>query len=110
MLQNFASKAGVQADTPDCQNENANGPPGFVYVLGALTPHGVRTYVGWTLDPSRRLAQHNSGAGAKSTHGRQWTLLYVEKLDTRIAAMSREWRLKRNRRFRSELARCLMEP
>ena len=40
---------------------------GFVYVLGCEAPDGYRTYVGWTLDLDRRLAQHNSGTGAKST-------------------------------------------
>ncbi len=78
--------------------------PGFVYVIGTVTPDGVRTYVGWTLDPERRLAQHNSGTGAKSTRGRRWQLLYIEKCETRRAAMSREWRLKRDRRFRRQLS------
>lgn len=73
---------------------------GFVYVIGTVTPAGVRTYVGWTLDPERRLAQHNAGTGAKSTRGRSWELLYIEKLESRAAAMSREWHLKRDRRFR----------
>ncbi|MFP1646834.1 GIY-YIG nuclease family protein, partial [Pontitalea aquivivens] len=45
---------------------------GFVYVLGSATAQGYRTYVGWTLDLDRRLAQHNSGTGAKSTRGRAW--------------------------------------
>lgn len=81
--------------------------PGYVYVLGTRTARGVKTYVGWTLDPGRRLAQHNAGTGAKSTRGLSWSLLYLERLDGRIAAMSREWHLKRDRRFRSELARCL---
>ncbi len=75
----------------------------FVYVIGTLTPSGFKTYVGWTLDPDRRLEQHNSGAGAKSTRGRRWHLLYVEKCETCAAAMSREWRLKRDRRFRRRL-------
>lgn len=78
--------------------------PGFVYVIGTQTAKGCRTYVGWTLDPERRLAQHNSGTGAKSTRGRCWQLLYVEKLDTPAAAMSREWHLKRDRRFRKQLS------
>lgn len=81
--------------------------PGFVYVIGAPTPRGYKTYVGWSLHPQRRLDQHNTGTGAKSTRGRQWQLLYVEKLDTRTAAMSREWYLKRDRRFRKELAEGL---
>lgn len=84
-------------------------PPstGFVYVLGTLTPRGPRTYVGWTLDPERRLSQHNAGTGAKSTRGLQWTLLYLERLDSRAAAMSREWHLKRDRRFRGRLAESM---
>lgn len=72
----------------------------FVYVLAAVTPRGSRTYVGWTLDPERRLAQHNSGTGARSTRGMSWEIIYLEKLETPAAAMSREWHLKRDRRFR----------
>lgn len=82
---------------------------GFVYVIGTWTASGVKTYVGWTLDPERRLAQHNRGTGAKSTRGGQWQLLYVERHESRIAAMSREWHLKRDRRLRSRLAAGLTE-
>lgn len=77
---------------------------GFVYVLGSQTPCGYRTYVGWTLDLDRRLAEHNSGTGAKSTRGNAWSLLYAERLPTRIEAMRREWHLKRDRRLRRQLA------
>ena len=48
---------------------------GFDYVLGCDAPEGYRTYVGWTLDLDRRLAQHNSGNGAKSTR----CLLYTSR-------------------------------
>lgn len=77
---------------------------GFVYVLGSQTSCGYRTYVGWTLDLDRRLAEHNSGTGAKSTRGNAWSLLYAERLPTRIEAMRREWHLKRDRRLRRQLA------
>lgn len=76
------------------------GSASFVYVIGAATPRGYRTYVGWTLDPDRRLGQHNSGTGAKSTRGLSWELLYLERFATRAEAMSREWHLKQDRRFR----------
>jgi len=76
----------------------------FVYVLGAHGPGGYRTYVGWTTDLERRLEQHNSGTGARSTKGRQWMLLYGERCETKNDAMSREWHLKRDRRFRKLLA------
>jgi putative endonuclease len=96
----------VEADS-QTDPEPSPGDCGYVYVLGTATPRGVRTYVGWTLDPARRLAQHNGGTGARSTRGGHWTLLYVERFESRVAAMSREWHLKRDRRFRSELARGL---
>ena len=77
----------------------------FVYILGSDGAGGWRTYVGWTTDLEQRLARHNNGTGARSTRGRQWALLYAERYATRGDAMSREWHLKRDRRFRAELAR-----
>jgi putative endonuclease len=75
----------------------------FVYVLGSSGPDGCRTYVGWTNDLDRRLAQHNAGKGARSTRGRVWFLLYAERHASREQAMSREWRLKHDRAFRKRL-------
>lgn len=75
----------------------------FVYILGTRTPRGPISYVGWTLDLDRRLAQHNAGKGARTTRGRVWELLHSESFDTREDAMSREWHLKRDRKFRKEL-------
>lgn len=77
----------------------------FVYVLVSSRKGASRTYVGWTVDLDRRLAAHNAGAGARSTRGRSWTLLYAEKHTTRRDAMSREWHLKRDRRFRALLSK-----
>ena len=76
----------------------------FVYVLGSHGKGGWRTYVGWTNDLERRLERHNNGTGARSTRGRQWRLLYAEPYPTREGAMSREWHLKRDRRFRALLS------
>jgi putative endonuclease len=75
----------------------------YVYVLGSEGGGNCRTYVGWTTDLHRRLKQHNAGAGAKSTQGRNWVLLYAERYEMRGAAMSREWDLKRDRKFRKLL-------
>jgi len=75
----------------------------FVYVLGSRRSDDRRTYVGWTTDLKRRLEQHNTGLGAKSTRGRKWILLYSERCKTRNEAMSREWHLKRDRKFRTTL-------
>ena len=79
--------------------------PSFVYVLTAENPDGrTITYVGWTLDLGRRLAEHNGKrSGAKTTRGRIWSLVYAEKHRTRKAAMRREFFLKRDRKFRAAL-------
>ena len=75
----------------------------FVYVLGSLGNNNRRTYVGWTTDLERRLQQHNAGVGAKSTRGRKWLLLHSEQCKTRREAISREWYIKHDRKFRTEL-------
>ena len=41
--------------------------------------------------------------GARTTRGRVWELLHSESFDTREDAMSREWHLKRDRKFRKEV-------
>jgi putative endonuclease len=79
----------------------------FVYVLGSRIGTGLRTYVGWTNDLDLRLARHNAGTGARATRGRQWILLYAERYRTRPQAMSREWHLKRDRKFRKRIGDCL---
>jgi putative endonuclease len=75
----------------------------IVYVLGSGDARRYITYVGWTSDLPRRLAQHNAGTGARSTRGRSWVVLHTETFATRQEAMSREWYLKRDRAFRREL-------
>jgi putative endonuclease len=75
----------------------------YVYVLGSFHKGRHISYVGWTNDVARRFAQHNAGAGARSTKGRVWKLLHTEQFDTRNEAMSREWHLKRDRAFRKQL-------
>lgn len=79
-------------------------PQAFVYVLGSHGKGGFKTYVGWTTSLEARLAAHNAGRGARSTRGRVWALLYAEPCKSRAAALSREWRLKRDRAFRKRVA------
>ena len=79
----------------------------FVYVLGSRDKVRPLTYVGWTNDVTRRLAKHNAGKGARTTRGRVWVLLHSERFATRREAMSREWHLKRDRKFRKTLALTL---
>jgi putative endonuclease len=81
--------------------------PSFVYVLIARNNKSglTRTYVGWTLDLERRLAEHNGASrrGAKFTRGQSWTLIYAEKHRTRRKAMAREYALKHDKAFRAGL-------
>lgn len=79
----------------------------YVYVLGAIAKRRHLTYVGWTNDIGRRLTLHNAGKGARSTRGRVWVLLHSEWFPTRREAMSREWHLKRDHKFRKALAQGL---
>lgn len=92
---------------PGSQNDQ---PANFVYVLGCWHKGRFTTYVGWTNDVVRRLAQHNAGTGARSTRGRNWVLLHSEGFATRQQAMSREWHLKRDRAFRKRLALAAQQP
>lgn len=86
--------------------------PAFVYVLSARNPDGrAITYVGWTLDLERRLAEHNGKVtGAKTTRGRVWKLVYAEKHRTRNGAMRREYVLKNDRAFRAALRDSIAHP
>ena len=77
----------------------------YVYVLWSEDKGAFSTYVGWTTDLEARLEKHNSGQGARSTRGRRWRLVYVERFVNRGEAMSREWHLKRDREFRKRLGR-----
>jgi putative endonuclease len=72
----------------------------FVYIIASAD----KIYCGWTTDLDKRLKAHNKGTGAKATRGREWKLLYAERYQNRGEAMSREWHLKRDRRFRKLLS------
>lgn len=53
-------------------------------------------YTGYTTDVDRRVAEHNDGVGAKYTRGRTPVeLVYVERFETRSAALRREHAIKR---------------
>lgn len=65
----------------------------YVYILrcgdGSL-------YTGWTNDLDARLEAHRSGRGAKYTRSHlPVELSYCEEYETKEAAMSREWQIKR---------------
>ncbi len=72
---------------------NGRCPEFCVYIV-ECSDHTL--YTGWTTDISRRLMQHNGKAqGAKYTRSRGPVILkYVEKHESRSAAMKREYEIK----------------
>ena len=74
----------------------------YVYMLISKTRKPV-TYVGYTKNIKNRIKLHNSGKGAKFTRGRKWKLIYKEKLNSKIEAISREYYIKHNRTLRNEI-------
>ena len=73
----------------------------FVYVIGSYKSYKLKTYVGYTNNLKKRLDIHNKGKGAKSTRGRVWRVIYTEKYVTENEAKSREYYIKKNRKFRN---------
>ena len=73
----------------------------YVYVLGAYKNSKFTTYVGYTNNLKNRLNLHNKGVGAKFTRGRKWKILYSEKYSIKNEAISREYYIKKNRKFRN---------
>jgi putative endonuclease len=65
----------------------------YVYVLECADG---TLYTGYTTDPERRVREHDAGEGAKYTRGRTPVeLRHLERFESRSAAMSREYELKR---------------
>jgi putative endonuclease len=72
----------------------------YVYMLKSTGVKSV-TYVGYTKNIKARIALHNSGKGAKFTRGRKWRLIYKEIFKSKREAISREYYIKKNRKFRN---------
>ena len=82
------------------------GPPKlkmsyFVYLISSVKKSKLTTYVGYTNNLKKRLSLHNNGKGAKFTRGRRWKVIYSEKYATKNEALSREYYIKKNRKFRN---------
>ena len=75
----------------------------FVYLIGNYSKNKVTTYVGYTNNLKKRLSMHNAGKGAKFTRGRKWKMIYKEKYLTKSEAISREYYIKKNRKFRNSI-------
>ena len=64
----------------------------FVYIL--RSDLNDRFYVGFSGDPARRLAEHNSGKVTSTRPYRPWRLVYRERHDDALSARPRERQIK----------------
>ena len=74
-----------------------------VYLLISKHKNKIFTYVGYTKNLQNRLNLHNISRGAKYTKGRKWALFHKEVYSSKSKAMSREYKLKKDRKFRNFL-------
>ena len=75
----------------------------YVYLIKTLDNFAKKTYVGYTNDLNQRLVKHNTNKGAKSTRGYKWKLIYKKRFYSKSKALSFEYRLKKDRRERSQI-------
>jgi len=73
-------------------------------MIKSITPGTKKTYVGYTNNLNARLDKHNSNKGAKSTKGYKWLLIYNKKFKSKNAAMSFEYKLKKDRSLRKKIS------
>jgi putative endonuclease len=66
-----------------------------VYILRSLNDGWY--YVGSSVDPQRRLAEHNAGESKSTRAHRPYELAYLEQFQTLAAARRREQEIKRKK-------------
>ncbi len=81
----------------------------YVYMLVNKNKNKLFSYVGYTNNIEKRITLHNNSNGAKFTMGRKWILCYKETYLCKSKAMSREYELKKDRKFRNFLKEKLMK-
>ena len=80
-----------------------------VYLLISNHKNKIFTYVGYTKNLQNRLNLHNISRGDKYTKGRKWIVFHKEIFDSKSKAMSREYKLKKDRKFRNFLKKKFMK-
>ena len=75
----------------------------YVYLIHSVASKKNKTYVGYTKNLKKRIFLHNNNKGAKSTKGYKWKIIFKKKFISKSAAMSFEYRLKKNRMLRKKI-------
>ena len=75
----------------------------FVYLIISKNKQKHLSYVGYTNNLKKRLANHNASKGAKFTRGRKWILAYSIGYNSKSKAMSEEYKLKKNYKLRNKI-------
>ncbi len=75
----------------------------FVYIIKTINSKISKTYAGYTNNLKKRLDDHNNNRGAKSTKGHKWELIYKKKFISKSKAMSYEYKIKKDRKFRKDI-------
>ena len=74
-----------------------------VYMLISRHKTKLFSYVGYTKNMAKRLNLHNISRGAKYTRGKKWIVFHKEIYNSKSKAMSREYQLKNDKKFRISL-------
>jgi len=77
--------------------------PYFVYMIKTVDGFRKKTYVGYSNNLEKRILEHNTNRGAKSTKGYKWLLIYKKKFLLKSDAMKYEYKLKINRIKRQKI-------
>ena len=65
----------------------------FVYIIYSETSD--KYYKGYSLDPIRRLEEHNEGRSRYTRHFIPWTIVYIQSFITKTEALQREKSIKK---------------
>lgn len=80
----------------------------YVYIIQTISSIKSKTYAGYTNDLKKRLIKHNNNQGAKSTKGHKWRLIFKKKFLLKSEAMSYEYKLKKDRKFRKKIINSII--
>ena len=75
----------------------------YVYMLISVNRVNLITYVGYSINPNKRLKLHNIGKGAKFTKGSKWKIIFKKKFNSKTEALKFEYFLKKNIKMRCNI-------